>query len=263
MKQILAFLLIVILSGVPLFCQESAEDYLHFLSAADRETLEKSGNLTNFGITIKDLPFWESMPFADQVRSSAEKSESSIASESLFLLDKPEAGSRAELDAKVFKAFSSFSTMKGLLVYSESKKGMETFIFDSHRVDGIATARALPDPDSVSVPTHAEYFMYQKEEQFKDVYSRFTFDIKDDWDQVSLVNLTPMRYLFITLVPSERLHTTFIIVPLKDKLLVYGLTFAGTPKLFGLERSKQSSFSNRMKALVSWFSTNLAIRQAP
>jgi hypothetical protein len=246
------------LSGLVAFGQDSTTEYLRFLSPNDLGKLVQSGSLTYFGVTVQDLPIWKNAPFSDLVRTALGKNKSSIASESLFLLDRPAAASKEEMGLKVFKAFTSFDAMKGLMVYSESKKGMETFIFDSHRVDSLSDPHALPDPEASSLPPHVEYTLYQKEEQFKNVYSRFAFDAGDSWYAVSLVNLTPLRYMLITLVPPEQLRTMFIIVPLQDKLVVYGITSANTPRLFGLERSKQSSFSNRMKALVSWFSTNLS-----
>ncbi len=254
-------LLIAVFLGVSAaasFAQTSAKSYLSFLSAADLGKLEANGSLTGFGVKLQDLGIWKVTPFADLVRSAVGGIDSSIATESLFLVDRPAVSSKGELDAKVFRAFTAFEAMKGLLVYSESKKRMETFILDSHRVDSVSSLAALPDPVEASAPSHAEYSIYQKEEQFKDVYSRFTFDLANGLYEVSLVNLTPMRYLLITFVPPELLHTTFVVVPLSDKLLVYGVTVAGTPRLFGLERSKQSSFSNRLKALISWFSANLA-----
>lgn len=256
MKQIYS-VFILLMIGACVFCQSSTKEYLGFLTAEEQTKLIQSGSFTTFGATAQELRLWKKSPFADIVQRAIGENKSSIASESLFLLERPAAVSRADIDAKIFKAFTSFTAMKGLLAYSESKKGMETFIFDSYRVDSLTDKRPLPDPEASSIPAHVEYTLYQREEQFKNVYSRYSFDMGDSWYAVSLVNLTPLRFLLVTLVPPEQLHTTFVIIPLNDALLVYGITIANTPRLFGLERSKESSFSNRMKALISWFSTNL------
>jgi hypothetical protein len=135
---------------------------------------------------------------------------------------------------------------------------METFIFDSWRIGSLEGKEALDDPAFSSASAHYECFLYQKEEQTGDVYSSLSFDSRDGLYEVKLNNQTRLRYLFFTLVQPRDLTTLFIVAPTRDRLVLYGITVAATPRFLGLERMKGSSFSNRMKALASWFSANLA-----
>ncbi len=147
--------------------------------------------------------------------------------------------------------------MKGLLVYSESLKKMETFIYDSYRVDSIDTKQRLPDPSENIAPNSAVYFLYQKEEQTGDVYSKMEYVSHGTWFEVRLTNETPLKYLIFTLVAPRELTTSFYLVPLDDKIVLYGITVAKTPALLGLEKLKRKSFFNRMNALASWVQSNL------
>lgn len=236
----------------------TVSDYLTFLTDEQRGKLLASGEMDDAASKPGELPLWQKSPFAPFVAETFKDKPSSIAAEALFVLDRPAGMDAAGADARVLKSFTDFSSMKGLLVYSASLRKMETFIFDSYRVASLADRARLPDPVFSSIPQEYECTMYQKEEQTGDVYSRLSFANHGGWYSVSLNNLTGMRYLFFQLVAPKDLTTLFIIVPTSDKLLLYGITVANTPRFLGIERSKESSFSNRMKALAGWFSGNLA-----
>jgi hypothetical protein len=248
------------LMAVPAFAQVAqvnAHDYASFLTQDERDTLFKSGELTSFGSKPEELPIWQKAPFAAAVRAALPARPSTIAAEGLFLLDLPKTQDRVEMDGKVLKAFTSFSTMKGLLVYSASLKKMETFIYDSYRVDSLENRSPLPDPELAAATGHAEFTLYQKEEQTGDVFSSMKLDVRDGYYTAVLNNLTGLRYLFFQLVAPRELTTLFVVVPVEDHLVLYGVTVANTPRFLGLERMKQSSFFYRMKALSTWFSGNL------
>jgi hypothetical protein len=238
----------------------ATDDYLSFLSVGELQALMTKDQIETFGVTLKDLPLWQKSPFADTIRKALGDPSSSMAAEALFIIDKPKKLSGDELDLRVLRSFTAFSTMKGLLAYSESKKIMETFIFDSYRVASLDDKKPLPDPVFDTAPSQSSFVIYQKEEQMGDVYSQFEFDRTNGIYTVSLNNLTPMYYLIFQLVPPHGLHTFFVVVPTADKILVYGVTTAETPRLFGLERTKQKSFFDRMKALAGWFTTNLTVQ---
>jgi len=236
---------------------ESSRDYLAFLSDAEKSSLASSGDVRNFGAKMDDLSLWKRAPFGASVAMALGSRQSTIAAESLFLVDLPkDAG--APLDLSVLRAFTAFSTMKGLQVYSASLKRMETFIYDSWRVDSLEAKNALPDPVFSSAPSGYDCLIFQKEEQTGAIYSTLHFERQDGFYLLTLENLTELRYLFFTLVAPRDLKTLFVIVPTSDKLVVYCATVAKTPSFLGLERLKQSSFFYRMKALASWFAGNLS-----
>jgi hypothetical protein len=239
------------------FAERSAADYLSFLPPETRSTLFSAGNVGDMGGSLDDLKLWQSSPLSAEIRAAYADRPSTIAAEAWFLLDSPKSSDSAGRSLEFFRSFTSFTTMKGLLVYSESLKKMETFIFDSYRVASSSDPRPLPDPSVTSVPDTATYLLFQKQEQTGDVYSTMRIESGSDGFKVALTNETPMKYFLLTLVRPRGLLTTFYVVPTADKVLLYGITVAKTPTFLGIEKIKRSSFFNRMKALASWFQDSL------
>ncbi|MGA2547803.1 MAG: DUF6675 family protein [Rectinemataceae bacterium] len=250
-------LAVVLAQGVSAHAQQSAADYLAFLPTEARTTLLASGSVGDMGGSLDDLKLWQQSPFSADIRADYAARPSTISGECWFVLDSPKASGDAERSLKFFRSFTSFSTMKGLLVYSESLKKMETFIFDSYRVASLSDPRPIPDPSEVAVPPSTTYFLFQKQEQTGDVYSEMRIGSSADRFEVVLTNKTQMKFFLLTLVQPEGLLTTFYVVPTADKVLLYGITVAKTPTFLGIEKFKRKSFFNRMKALASWFQDNL------
>jgi len=247
--------------ALPIMAQGPArvsKDYLSFLPPEGADRLFASGELTNIAGNIKDLPLWQKSPFSNEIGTPLQGFESTIAAEGFFLIDAP-AVPREELDRKIFSSFTAFSSLKGLQVYSVSKGHMETFLFDASLVDPADHSRRLPDVVVTEVPTSSDYVVYEKEEQTGDSYARFHFDFdtSNDTFAVAVTNLTNMNYLFFTLVDPGNLRTYFFVAPCEDRLVLYGLTAVKTGHFFGLERVKEKSFYYRMRALVSWFESNM------
>lgn len=251
----------------PLASEPGLREYSSFLTDEEQRVLLEKGELTNFGSKPSDLSLWRRAPFATDVGAAVDGLSTSIAAEGLFVIDRPTdlplsqdpaVSGSSGLEKRILKSFTAFSTMKGLLAYSESKKKMETFIFDSYRITSLQDKSALPDPDIGEVPRQSSWTIYQKEEQAGDMYSRMTVSFIDGRADVILTNLNDLKAFGIRLVRPEELRTIFVVVPLGDKIALYGITVANTPRFFGLERIKEKSFFNRMKALASWFQGNLA-----
>jgi hypothetical protein len=243
-----------IAQGLP----RASKDYLSFLPPEGLDRLYSSGELTNIAESINDLPLWQKSPFSESIRAAMKGFDSTIAAEGFFLIDAP-ALDREDLDSKIFNSFTAFSTLKGIQVYSASKGHMETFLYDASLVDSANHAQRLADAPVTEVPAHADYVVYEKEERTGDSYSKFHLDYDEENEvfAVAVSNLTNMNYLFFTLVDPGNLHTYFFVVPCQDRLVLYGLTAVKTGHFFGLERTKEKSFYYRMRALVSWFATNV------
>jgi hypothetical protein len=248
--------------ALPVIAQDlprDSKDYLSFLPPGGLDKLYSSGELTNIAASINDLPLWQKSPFADTVRGALQGFDCTIAAEGFFLIDNPGVDPQ-NLDAKIFNTFTAFSSLKGIQVYSVSQGHMETFLFDASLVDASNRSKRLPDAVVTTVPAHADYVVYEKEEQTGDSYVKFHFDYDQQTDTfaVDVTNLTKMNYLIFTLVEPGNLHTYFYVVPCQDKLVLFGLTAVKTGHFFGLEKSKGKSFYYRMRALVTWFTDNLS-----
>ena len=238
--------------------ERTSKDYLGFLPSEALDKLYSAGEISDIKGSVNDLPLWQKSPFAASIRAALEGLDITIAAEGFFLINRPAVASQ-DIDPKIFNSFTAFSTLKGLQALSVSKGRYETFLYDASLVDPQDRARRLPDIPVTTVPAHAQFVVYEKEEQTGDSYATFSFvhDEQDDTFEVSVTNLTPMNWLGFRLVDSGNLRTYFYVVPCKDRLILYGLTCAQTARLFGLERVKEKSFYNRMRALVSWFTDNV------
>jgi hypothetical protein len=70
-------------------------------------------------------------------------------------------------------------------------------------------------------------------------------------------NLTSMRYLFFRMAKPGDCLTLMLLIPVGDRILFYGVVGAHTGRLLGLERSKEDSFYNRLKAMYGWFAKSM------
>lgn len=250
MKTILVLLTVVWATAA----QAQTADVLSFLSPADRSTLDQQGVVTVFADRYSGLHLGKGSPFEAAVAAQFDQRDSTLAAEALFLVpvSLPPAGPDRDRDLQ--KALTSVSTMKNLQVYSTSLKRMETFIFDAYRTQTTDKGTRLPDPDPAA---SIEFTMFQNEEQTGESFTRYSFAQEPRWYRVTLTNLTSLNYGIFPLVSPGDLLTTVFVVPVDDKLLIYGVTVAKTVSLFGLERTRTASLYNRMAALVTWLTNNL------
>jgi len=238
--------------------ERGSRDYLGFLPADALDKLYAVGEVSNIAASIDQLPLWQRSPLASNVREALKGFDSTVSAEAFFLIARPSV-TPGELNARIFNTFTAFSTLKGIEVFSVSKQRMETFLYDASLVDSADTKKRLPDVAVTSVPSRAEYTVYEKEEQTGDSYARFSFHYEDQSNtlEVAVTNLTPMNWLLFRLAEPGSIRTYFYVVPCQDKLILYGITSVKTARLLGLERTKDKSFYNRMRALVTWFANNV------
>jgi len=237
--------------------QTSTTDFLAYLPKEDQQSLLKQGELVVFGDKLDDLRLWKGSPFAKALQDRYNNRPTSLVAECLFVIDRPPVATERELFEKIFKSITAFSHMKGLQVYSASLKKMETFIFESYQVGSIEHPSALADPEIGSDTEDSHFLVYEKEEQTGDMFNEYVFSPHGTWYEVRLENLAPIKYGPFTLVDTRKLLTSYYLFPTKDKIIVYGINLADTLRFLGIEKTKRDSFSNRMRAIESWFSSGL------
>jgi hypothetical protein len=67
-----------------------------------------------------------------------------------------------------------------------------------------------------------------------------------------------MRYLLLPMVKPLDSVSFILLIPSGEEILFYGISGARTMRLLGLERSKEDSFYNRLKAIYGWFGDRMA-----
>ncbi|HUX37943.1 MAG TPA: DUF6675 family protein [Rectinemataceae bacterium] len=227
---------------------------LAFLGAAEREAILSGGGSSEAAQDLAALSFWKGAPFQKDLLALVGTMPMTLAADSWTLIPLPEAEGSA---LEVFRAFTAFSTMKGLKTKSAIFPGDEDFILDSYRVDSAMTRRRLPDPEVETAPASATYTLYGKDLLAGEVYYELRFVAAPAWYRVTLVNLTTMRSLLLTLAEPGELATVFYILPADGAVLLYGLTLAKTPLVPGTVGLERTMLANRMMAIGKCFAANL------
>lgn len=227
--------------------QPAASAYFSFLTAADRKTLFDQREVTASGTSASVLPLGTKAPFAPQVRSGLTVNPSTVAIEGFFLFDRPQ-----DVDVGLYNAVNAVASMEGLEYYSVSRKRYEPLILQSWRVESVEKPTKLADPVFKTVPPYQRAIIFQKDNKLGSGYSELTWRMSEGTIVITLKNLQSLNFGILPLVEPGNLQMLFVVVPLADKVAVYGVMEAKTAQLFGLERSKDESFRNRMRALASW-----------
>jgi hypothetical protein len=246
------------LVAAPLGAQTPAPDansYFAFLGASDRQTLLEKAELTAVGQDVLQLPLGVKAPFAAEVKAGLGVTKPTVAIEGFFLYPRP----AGDLSLALYNAVNSLSSMEGLQYYSVSQKKMETLILASYRVTGIDKPQKLADPVFTAVPPFQRAVVFQKDNRLGDGLSEVTWkSLAGGVVVMTLKNLQSLNYGILPLVEPGNLQMVFVVVPLADKVVVYGAMDGKTASLLGLERSKDESFRNRMRALAGWLGARIA-----
>lgn len=157
----------------------------------------------------------------------------------------------------LYNTLRSISTMEGIEYFSASRNRMRTLFRESYVIDSPESKQKLPDPLVEYIPAYSSLFIYQHDLTFgKNINSVKYFAYRDHLI-MRTSNLTPMRYFFIPMVKVKNIINYFIFIPQDEGLLIYGLSSVHSLSFFGLEKRKEASFYNRIKAISSWLLATL------
>jgi hypothetical protein len=154
---------------------------------------------------------------------------------------------------KIYNILRSISTMEGIEYYSASRKRMRTLFARSYVVDGPDGKERIPDPLVQEIPAYTRLYVLQEDLTFGENLYRWEYRYSGKYFLVTNRNTTTMRYFFLPMVKPERSVTYILLIPAGREILFYGFTGAHTMSLFGLERTREDSFYNRLKAIYGWF----------
>lgn len=174
------------------------------------------------------------------------------------------AGSLWSLDSgasllKLYNLLRSISRMKGIEYYSASRRRMRTLFAESYAIDGPVKRQRVPDPLVEEIPPSATLYVFQQDLTFgSNTYrSEYLYDEQEGVLALRNENLTPMRYLGMTMVKPAQNLTWLVLIPYEGNLLFYGLACARAVSFFGLEKTKEDSFYNRLKAIYGWYAAEV------
>jgi hypothetical protein len=148
----------------------------------------------------------------------------------------------------------AISSLAGIEYYSASRKQMRTFYEYSRVIDSPESQKVLDDPFFDEPPASLCIYARQKDLSFGDNIYRYDFFTDLDYLIFTQENLTSMRYGIIPALGKNKLHSIAAVIDTGDALLLYSASMADAPSIPGFTKRISNSFTNRIAAVLKWFS---------
>jgi len=183
--------------------------------------------------------------------------------EALFLYKKPASitgaseGWTTAQRTGVFNQILAVSSMTGLQYYSASRGTMRTFYEYSYVVDGPNSRNQIPDPVFTAVPETLTAYARQKDLTFGDNIYRYDYATTQDAIIFTQNNITALSIAIVPVISRGNLKTVVSIIDCGDSILIYAVSMAKALSVPGLWDRVNNSFSNRVEAMLTWFSGRL------
>ncbi|GEM_PF-2115650 len=154
---------------------------------------------------------------------------------------------------KLYNSLLSISRLKGLKYFSQTRQKERTLFYDSYVVDPETKSRKLKDPILKKPIPEKKIFIFQDDSTFrKNSYSVLYHYTKTGF-VIKIENVTTMSYLFVPLIKPRDMITYMVIIPGKNSILFYGLSFAHFNAFPTLAERNLMSFYYRLIAMYNWF----------
>jgi hypothetical protein len=181
--------------------------------------------------------------------------EADIFVETLSLYRKPDSAAAWDTTEQVrlLNRLAALSTLAGIQYYSASRKAMRVFYEASFVIDDPAAKKPLPDPLFMALPDSLVLYARQKDLTFGDNIYRFTYHTGGDYIFFVQENLTAMTAGIIPAIGKNKFRCLIAVIDTGDSLLIYAAAMAKAASLPGMGDRIGNSFTNRVKAVLTWF----------
>jgi hypothetical protein len=232
---------------------------LYGFSAAECDALLRGGEITR--LQEKDfasllLPDKE---LAGRLLPDFKKLNPAFLVEALYVIPVEKgAAQREDFRLKIYNVLHKIDTMKGLQYWSASNEKYQTMFNNAYVIANPDSEKPLPNPRALSIPAYDKIYVYQDDARFgENTYETVYRYYREGRFRVSMKNLTRLFYGFLPIVQREKLLLDMVIFSGEDYIIFYGCIGADVFSVFGMQDRLLPSFSNRIRALFSWFNTNL------
>lgn len=239
----------LLLSPLVLFAQEDPR--LSWLGTEELARLRREGFFQSTAASLDQLGLLRRAPFRAEILSTLRSTRPNVVVEGLFWLPTPRM-SPEQAQLRFFQLTLSFSRMRGMKYWSVSRKRFETLILEIYRVRSPAQRDRLPDSVPQTLLDSAREFFFQRDNTFGDGIYELSMKNRAGSSLLVLTNAERVHWGVLPLVDPGKLRFVFLAQFLPEGILIYGLSGAETFQLFGLERSREESFFNRLRALADW-----------
>lgn len=219
---------------------------------------------SSFGQDVMNLVPQESV--AAQHLSQALKKPESFSVVSLSYVSYPDYMkdmSFEERQVHIFNTMRSISTQEGITYISHRAGNKPKVLIEkSWYLETPKSRSSIPDPVSTTVPSSAEYFVFQRDSSFGSNTYSHSYQTTDSEIFVKVKNLSTMRVFSIfKAVEEEKLEIAMATTLLEDGLLLSAMaTIEGREpqiKVLGIQVDLPSAFNRRTTALGEWFVSQL------
>jgi hypothetical protein len=174
--------------------------------------------------------------------------------ETLSLYRKPSAAAWDEAEqTRLLNQLAALSTLTGIQYYSESRKTMRVFYESSFVIDDPNAQNPLPDPVYAVLPDSLVIYARQKDLTFGSNIYNFTFHTGRDYIFFVQENLSAMNAGIIPAIGKNKFRCLIAVIDAGDSLLIYAVAMAKAASIPGMGDRIGASFTNRVKAILSWF----------
>ena len=184
----------------------------------------------------------------------------SVLVETLYLYNKPE-NARTNVNTwdntqktGIYNQLLAISSLAGIQYYSSNRGAMRTFFETSHVIDNPNTKNRLPDPVHQTPPAFLSIYARQKDLTFGDNVYQYNYTVTGNSIYFIQENVTALTYGIIPVIGRNNLRTILAVFDCGDSLLIYAVSMAKAASVPGMGERVTTSFSNRARAMLTWFS---------
>lgn len=153
----------------------------------------------------------------------------------------------------------SISSMSGMLYYSASRGTMRTFIENAYVIDGPNTKKRLPDPVFTTPPEVFSLYARQKDTTFGDNIYLYKYRTAESAYFFTQENATTLSVAFIPVIGKGNLKTVMAVFDCGEYILLYAVSMGKAVIVPGMWERISASFSNRVDAILVWFSNKVEL----
>ncbi|GEM_PF-2724751 len=222
-----------------------------WLSSQESQTMSREGFLQRAAVSLRELPLLSKLPWRTQILGRMAGMEPNVCVEGLFWLPLNNMA-LPEAQLRFFQVSQSISRMKGMEYFSRSRNAREVLVLDSYRIFSLQNRQKAPDQGITALPSDSLVYLMQKDNTFGENIYELKAVNSSSQTTLILSNSEKLYWGILPLVDPGRLRMIIMADFRSDGVLIYGISGAQTFSLFGIERSKEESFFNRLKALADW-----------
>jgi hypothetical protein len=255
-KRTVAILVLFFLGSF--FYGDFPEAFKQIIDPADLQELEKSGELQNIFKEEVNLRYFPKMKNADKIIGEIKTIKPTFGVEVLlsFKVKGKNFSSPEEL-LVLYNILRSVRTLKGIQYFSASRGRMRVMFNDAYVVDSAETRKKIPDRLVDIIPAYSTLFIFQNDSSFGENVFETVYYAEQGQFLMKMENLTKIWYGIVPLIDPHNLNYIIFIYPQGDTILFYSVICVNAFNLFGIAESRTASFYNRIKALYSWYCSQI------